>query len=71
MKSPMNMAPNKMKSPVKGNACSGARAKAQASGADSCSVGGATFPLKMTEPMKMKSPMNMGSAYQSYKSDIK
>ena len=71
MKSPMNMAPNKMKSPMKGNAFSGARAKAQASGADSFSVGGETFPLKMKEPMKMKSPMKMGSAYKLDKSGFK
>ena len=68
---PTKMAPNKMKSPMKGNAFSGARAKAQASGADSFSVGGETFPLKMKEPMKMKSPMKMGSAYKLDKSGFK
>jgi len=66
MKTPMDM-----KSPMKGNAFSGARAKAQASGADSFSVGGETFPLKMKEPMKMKSPMKMGSAYKLDKSAFK
>ena len=62
---PTKMAPNKMKSPMKGNAFSGARAKAQASGADSFSVGGETFPLKM------KSPARMGSAYKLDKSGFK
>ena len=65
MKSPMNMAPNKMKSPMKGNAFTGAKAKAEASGADSFSVGGEKFPLKM------KSPMKMGSAYKLDKSGFK
>ena len=60
-----------MKSPMKGNAFSGARAKAQASGADSFSVGGESFPLQMKEPMKMKSPAKMGTAYKLDKSAFK
>ena len=66
MKTPMDM-----KSPMKGNAFSGARAKAQASGADSFSVGGESFPLQMKEPMKMKSPAKMGTAYKLDKSAFK
>ena len=71
MKTPMKMAPNKMKSPMKGNAFTGAKAKAEASGADSFSVDGKEFPVKMKEPMKMKSPMKMGSAYKLDKSAFK
>jgi len=77
MKTPMDM-----KSPMKGNAFSGARAEAQASGADSFTVDGEKFPLqmkepmkmshaKMKEPMKMKSPAKMGSAYKMDKSAFK
>jgi len=65
MKTPMKMAPNKMKSPMKGNAFTGAKAKAEASGADSFSVDGKEFPIKM------KSPMKMGSAYKMDKSAFK
>jgi hypothetical protein len=65
MKTPMKMAPNKMKSPMKGNAFTGAKAKAEASGADSFSVDGKEFPIKM------KSPMKMGSAYKLDKSGFK
>tara|TARA_B100001059_G_C17638150_1_gene477949 strand:- start:47 stop:535 length:489 start_codon:yes stop_codon:yes gene_type:complete len=77
MKTPMKMAPNKMKSPMKGNAFTGAKAEAEASGADSFSVDGKEFPVKMKspmemkEPMKMKSPMKMGSAYKMDKSAFK
>jgi len=67
MKSPMNMAPNKMKSPMKkpsdlkvGNRENlPADLKAKISAA----------PMK--EPMKMKSPMKMGSAYKLDKSGFK
>ena len=67
MKSPMNMAPNKMKSPMKkpsdldvGNRENlPADLKAKISAA----------PMK--EPMKMKSPMKMGSAYKMDKSSFK
>ena len=67
MKSPMNMAPNKMKSPMKKpedlavgnrkNLPEDLKAKISAA------------PMK--EPMKMKSPMKMGSAYKLDKSAFK
>jgi len=74
MKSPMNMAPNKMKTPMKAlsdlkdNLGTGEN-EIDPNSKFGKKIAAAGPPMK--EPMKMKSPMKMGSAYKLDKSGFK
>ena len=68
MKSPMDMAPNKMVSPAKKNI---ENPSAKQKAAFDVSKDGTVTGAEMTSVFNMKSPMKMGSAYKLDKSGFK